>query len=311
VSASPPTAPICYRHPDRETYVRCTRCDRPICPDCMRGAAVGHQCPECVAEGRRSQRSPRTAFGGGAAGREGYVTKALIALNVLVAVIGAAVAGGGSLLGQGLFTSASWVQAAGGVVGPSVTLTRANDVVLGAFPALGQVYPGIEDGGIYRLVTAMFIHYGLIHLLLNMWALWVLGRNLEAVLGPVRFLGLYLLAGLGGNVAAFLVSPNSLAAGASTAVFGLFAAFFIILRRLGRDTSAIVGVLVVNLVLTFTISNISIAGHLGGLVTGAMVGAILAYAPRPRRTLVQAVGAGAVLLLLMLLVIARIAASVG
>lgn len=311
MSESPPTAPVCYRHPARETYVRCTRCDRPICPDCMRGASVGHQCPECVAEGRRSQRPARTAFGGGAAGREGYVTKALIAVNVLVALVGAAVAGGGALLGQGLFTSASWVQAVGGVVGPSVTLTQDNDVVLGAFPAFGQVYPGIEDGGVYRLITAMFIHYGLIHLLLNMWALWVLGRNLEAVLGPVRFLALYLLAGLGGNVAAYVISPNSLSAGASTAIFGLFAAFFIILRKLGRDTSAIIGVLVVNLVLTFTISNISIAGHLGGLLTGAMVGAILAYAPRARRTVVQAVGAGAILLLLMFLVVARMAASVG
>lgn len=309
MSESPPTAPVCYRHPGRETYVRCTRCDRPICPDCMRGAAVGHQCPECVAEGRRSQRPVRTAFGGGVAGGEGYVTKTLIAINVVVAVVGAAVAGGGALLGRGLFTSASWVQAVGGVVGPSVTLTRDNQVVLGAFPAFGQVYPGIEDGAIYRLVTAMFIHYGLIHLLLNMWALWVLGRNLEAVLGPARFLGLYLLAGLGGNVAAYVISPNSLAAGASTAIFGLFAAFFVVLRRLGRDTSAIVGVLVVNLVLTFSIQQISWAGHLGGLLTGAMVGAVLAYAPRARRTLVQAVGAGAVLLLLLLLVMARMAAS--
>jgi membrane associated rhomboid family serine protease len=311
VSQSPPTAPVCYRHPGRETYVRCTRCDRPICPDCMRSASVGHQCPECVAEGRRSVRPARTAFGGSAAGREGYVTKTLIAINVLVALIGAAIAGGGALLGRGLFTSASWVQAVGGVVGPSVTLTQGNEVFLGADPALGQVYPGIEDGGIYRLITAMFIHYGLIHLLLNMWALWVLGRNLEAVLGPVRFLGLYLLAGIGGNVAAYVISPNSLAAGASTAIFGLFAAFFIILRRLGRDTSAIVGVLVVNLVLTFSISQISWAGHLGGLATGAMVGAILAYAPPARRTLVQVVGAGAVLVLLMLLVVARMAASMG
>jgi membrane associated rhomboid family serine protease len=311
VSESPPTAPVCYRHPGRETYVRCTRCDRPICPDCMRSAAVGQQCPECVNEGRRGQRAARTAFGGSAAGREGYVTKTLIALNVLVAVIGAAVAGGGALLGQGLFTSASWVQAVGGVVGPSVTLTPANGVLIGAFPALGQVYPGIDDGGIYRLITAMFIHYGLIHLLLNMWALWVLGRELEAGLGPVRFLGLYLLSGLGGNVAAYVISPDALAAGASTAIYGLFAAYFIILRRLGRDTSAIIGVLVVNLVLTFTISSISWQGHLGGLATGAMVGAILAYAPRARRTPVQAVGAGAVLVLLMLLVIARMALPAG
>jgi membrane associated rhomboid family serine protease len=311
VSESPPTAPVCYRHPGRETYVRCTRCDRPICPDCMRAAAVGHQCPECVAQGRRSQRPARTAFGGSAAGRAGYVTKALIAINVLVALVGLAVEGGGDLLGRGLFSTASWVHAIGGVVGPPVTLTRGNEVLLGALPAYGQVFPGIEDGAIYRLITAMFIHYGPIHLLLNMWALWVLGRNLEAVLGPARFLGLYLLAGLGGNVASYVISPDSLSAGASTAIYGLFAAFFIILRRLGRDTSTIVGVLVINLVITFSISAISWQGHLGGLLTGAMVGAVLAYAPPARRTLVQAVGSGAVLLLLTLVVVARMAASVG
>lgn len=275
----------------------------------MREAAVGHQCPECVVEGRRTQRPARTALGGGVAGREGYVTKVLIGINALVALVGVALTGGGSLLGGGLFTAASRVQAIGAVIGPPVTVTGDNHVLLGAFPALGQVYPGIENGGFYRLITAMFIHYGLIHLLLNMWALWVLGRNLEAVLGPARFLALYLLAGIGGNVAAFLVNPNALSAGASTAIFGLFTAFFIVLRRLGRDTSAIVGLLVVNLVLTFTISNISIAGHLGGLVTGAMVGAILAYAPRANRTLVQVVGCAAILVLLVLLTVARIAAT--
>lgn len=277
----------------------------------MRAASVGHQCPECVAEGRRTQRPARTAFGGGAAGREGYVTKALIGINVLVAVIGVAVAGTGSLLGGGLFTAASRVQAIGAVIGPSVTVTGDNQLLLGAFPAIGQVYPGIEDGGFYRLITAMFIHYGLVHLLLNMWALWVLGRNLEAVLGPLRFLALYLLAGVGGNVASYLLSPDALAAGASTAIFGLFAATFIILRRLKRDTSAIIGVLVINLVLTFSIARISWQGHLGGLVTGAMVGAILAYAPRANRNLVQSVGCGAVLAMLLLLTVARMAAATG
>ena len=87
MSESPPTAaPVCYRHPARETWVRCTRCERPICPDCMREASVGHQCPECVAEGRRTQRPARTAFGGGVAGQLGYVTKTLIALNVIVMI---------------------------------------------------------------------------------------------------------------------------------------------------------------------------------------------------------------------------------
>jgi len=300
-----PTVPVCYRHTSRETWVRCSRCDRGICPDCMRDAAVGHQCPECVAEGRRTQRPARTAFGGGAAGREGYVTKVLIGLNALVALVGLAMAGGGSLLGGGLFGSAGRLHAIGAVVGPSVTVPSDGLPRLGAFPSFGDVYVGIDGGGAYRLITAMFIHYGLLHVLLNMWALWVLGRNLEAVLGPLRFLALYLLAGLGGNVAAYLVDPSALSAGASTAVFGLFAAFFIVLRRLKRDTSAVIGILAINLVLTFTVSSISIAGHIGGLVTGGLVGTILAYAPQTNRSVVQAVGCGAALLLLVLLTAGR------
>ncbi|WBB97094.1 MULTISPECIES: rhomboid family intramembrane serine protease [unclassified Solwaraspora] len=302
-----PTVPVCYRHTSRETWVRCARCERPICPDCMRDAAVGHQCPECVAEGRRTQRSARTAFGGSAAGQQGTVTKVLIGINAVVALIGVAISGGGSLLGAGLFSAAGRLHAFGGVIGPDVTV-RANGAVLaGALPGYGDVFVGIDGGGVYRLITAMFIHYGLLHLLFNMWALWVLGRNLEAVLGPARFLALYLIAGLGGNVAAYLVDPGALSAGASTAVFGLFAAFFIVLRRLKRDTSAVVGILVINLILTFTVSSLSIAGHLGGLITGGLIGVILAYAPRTNRTVVQAVGAGAVLLFLILVTVARIA----
>jgi membrane associated rhomboid family serine protease len=272
----------------------------------MRDASVGHQCPECVAEGRRTQRPARTAFGGGAAGQQGYVTKVILAVNVVVALIGVAMSGSGSLFSGGLFTQAAQLQAFGGVVGPAVTaLAQSGDVVLGSFPDIGTVYPGIYDGSYYRLFTAMFIHYGLLHLAVNMWALWMLGRSLEAVLGPLRFAALYLIAGVGGNVASFLISPGSLAAGASTAIFGLFAAYFVVARKLGRDTGPIIALLVVNLVLTFTISSISWQGHLGGLVTGGLVAAILAYAPRANRTLVQAVGCGLVFAVLIGLTLAR------
>jgi membrane associated rhomboid family serine protease len=272
----------------------------------MREASVGHQCPECVAEGRRTQRPARTAFGGGAAGQRGYVTKVILAINVVVALIGLALSGSGSLFSGGLFSQATELQAFGGVVGPSVTaLAQSGDVVLGAFPDLGSVFPGIYDGAYYRIFTAMFIHYGLLHLAVNMWALWMLGRSLEAVLGPLRFAALYVIAGVGGNVASFLISPNSLAAGASTAIFGLFAAYFVVARKLGRDTGGIIALLVVNLVLTFTISSISWQGHLGGLVTGGLVAAILAYAPRANRTLVQAVGCGLVFVVLIGLTLAR------
>jgi membrane associated rhomboid family serine protease len=270
--------PVCYRHPSRETYIRCTRCDRPICPDCMNEASVGHQCPECVAEGRRDQPVARTAFGGTAAGQQGTVTKILIAVNVAMMIVGVLLSGTRAALGGGFFSGPSVIHAFGAVIGHSVFVPSAGG---------GQVFPGIDSGGWYRLVTAMFIHYGLLHLLMNMWALWMLGRQLEAVLGRARFLALYLLAGIGGNVAAYLFSPDALTAGASTAIFGLFAAYAIVVRRLGGSLAGILPILAINLYITFAIPGISMAGHLGGLITGALVGAGLAYAPRDARTKVQ------------------------
>ncbi|MEU7756537.1 rhomboid family intramembrane serine protease [Micromonospora sp. NPDC049101] len=293
MSESPPTAPVCYRHPGRETYVRCTRCDRPICPDCMREASVGHQCPECVDEGRRSVRPARTAFGGGIAGRHGYVTKALIALNVLFMVLSIASDRGGDAAAGG--------SGFGGLLGGDTPLTLWGGVLgYASYVPLGPVH-GVAAGEWYRLISAMFLHYGLLHLLLNSWALWVIGRELEAALGRWRFLALYLIAGFGGNVAVYLFSaPNQPpTVGASTAIFGLFAAMFVIMRRLGLDTSSIVPVLVVNLVFTFAVPRISIAGHLGGLVIGALTAVVLAYAPRGRRTLVQVVGCAVIVLLLL------------
>ncbi|MGY3515686.1 rhomboid family intramembrane serine protease [Micromonospora sp. PTRAS2] len=297
MSESPPTTPVCYRHPGRETYVRCTRCDRPICPDCMRDASVGHQCPECVDEGRRSVRPARTAFGGGAVGRLGYVTKALIALNVLLMLLSIASDRGGDALAGG--------SGFGGLMGGSTPLTDWGSVLGQALFPDGSVH-GIAQGEWYRLVTAMFLHYGIVHLLLNMWALWVLGRSLEANLGPLRFLALYLIAGLGGNVAAYLFSAeNATTAGASTAIFGLFAALIVIERRMGRDISSVLPVLVINLVFTLTVPGISIPGHLGGLVTGGAMALVLAYAPRSRRTLFQVAGAAVLLVALLALAVVR------
>ncbi|GAA1040944.1 rhomboid family intramembrane serine protease [Virgisporangium ochraceum] len=300
-----PAVPVCYRHPGRETYVTCNRCGRPICPDCMTEASVGFQCPECVHAGRRTQRQPLTAFGGTRAGYAGYVTIALIALNVVGLLAGALIAGVPAVLGSGLFTGVTKLQMMFGSFAPTYEIA-SNFVPPGS--QVGEVYTGIDDGAVYRLVTAMFIHYGIVHLLLNMWALWMLGRNLEAALGPVRFLALYLLSGLGGSIAAYLFSPGSITAGASGAIFGMFAALFVVLKRLRRDTSSVVPVLVINLVLTFTIPNISIAGHLGGLLVGALVAAGLAYAPRQGRTPVQvATIAGVAVVLAMLVVVGMVA----
>jgi membrane associated rhomboid family serine protease len=268
----------------------------------MREASVGHQCPECVAEGRRTQRPVRTAFGGSALGARGYVTISLIAINALMLVVAAisaksadALAGGGGL----------------GISGTSTPLHRWG-AVLGyvKYGPFDTTYHGVAAGEYYRLITGMFLHYGILHLLMNMWALWVLGRVLEAALGPARFLALYLAAGIGGNVAAYLFSSPAVAtAGASGAIFGLFAALFVVMRKLGRDTSAVWPLLVINLVFTFLVPGISIAAHLGGLATGAVVAAGLAYAPGPdsRRTMVQVGTVVAVLIVLGVMTAARTA----
>jgi membrane associated rhomboid family serine protease len=297
MSDVPTTVPVCYRHPSRETYVRCTRCDRPICPDCMNAASVGHQCPECVAEGRRSQRPARTAFGGSVAGRAAVATKTLIGINVLVMLISIATGGARSVAGGG------W----GGLLGSSTPLTDWGAVLgYATYGPDDTTLHGIAAGEWYRLITAMFLHYGVLHLLLNMYALWILGRDLERVLGPLRFTALYLLAGLGGNVAAYLfTAPNAATAGASTAVFGLMAAIFVILRRLKLSVAPILPIIVINVIFTFTIANISVAGHLGGLAVGGIVAGIMAYAPRERRNLFQAVGCGLVLVLLIALAVYR------
>jgi membrane associated rhomboid family serine protease len=269
----------------------------------MNAASVGHQCPECVAQGRRTQRSARTAFGGSVAGRAGVATRVLIGINVVVMIVSIATGGMTAVAGGG------W----GGLLGQSTPLTDWGSVI--GYATYGPGDPtlhGVAAGEWYRLVTAMFLHYGVLHLLFNMYALWILGRELEAVLGRLRFVGLYLLAGLGGNVAAYLLSaPNAATAGASTAVFGLMAATFVILKRLNLSVAPILPVIVINIVFTFAVANISVAGHLGGLVIGAIVAAILAYAPRDRRNLVQGVGCAAVVVLLLTLAIFRTGTLLG
>ena len=284
MSEAPSTAPVCYRHPSRETYVQCTRCDRPICPDCMNAASVGHQCPECVAQGKRTQRPARTAFGGTGVGRSGYATRSLIGVNVLF-MIASTIAGGASALfggaGGGL----------GSLLGSDTSVTRWGSVIGYAAYGPGGEMHGVAAGEWWRLITAMFLHYGLLHILTNMWALWQLGRYLESALGPVRFTALYLIAGFGGNVVTYLFSAqNQESAGASTAIFGLFLAAVVINRRLGLQIAQLIPILVVNLIITFTIPGISKTGHVGGLLVGGLVAVVLAYAPASRRTPFQAIG---------------------
>jgi membrane associated rhomboid family serine protease len=168
--------------------------------------------------------------------------------------------------------------------------------------------PAVADGDLYRLVTSAFMHYGVTHLLFNMYALWVIGPPLEKSLGRLRFTALYALSALGGSVLVYLLSPlNAATAGASGAVFGLFGAAFVVGKRLSLDTRWVVGLIALNLAFTFVIpllggANISWQGHIGGLVTGAVVTAAYAYAPRERRTLIQISATVALLVLFTLLI---------
>lgn len=282
---APPEVPTCYRHPGRETYVRCTRCDRYICPECMRDAAVGHQCVECVREGNRTVREGRTIFGGQVTARP-VVTYVLVAINVL------------AYLAE---------------VSDRAIVDRF--MMVGAITdQFGIVYPGgVVDGEWYRLLTSAFLHsppegnLGVSHILFNMWALWVIGPQLERVLGRWRYTALYLLSALGGSVLLYLVEPTGAAVGASGAIFGLFGAFFVIARRLNAPAGPIVFLLVLNLVITFAVPGISWQGHIGGLVVGGTLAAAYAYAPRPRRDLVHVVATVGMLVLLAALVIVKTA----
>ncbi|MGI5246218.1 rhomboid family intramembrane serine protease [Dactylosporangium sp. CA-139066] len=285
-----PPAPVCYRHPDSETYVRCTRCDRPICPKCMNEASVGFQCPDCVRSGAKTQRQVRTAFGGTRAGAAGTVTITLIVINVLAFI--ATIISAGSNATRGMAGGGL-----GGLLGNVTPLHEWGALVPYFTGFHGNVDthiriagPSVADGEWYRLVTSMFLHFGILHLVMNMWALWVIGRPLEAALGRWRFLALYLLCGLGGSVLAFgLGAPNTPSAGASGAIFGLFGALIMVLRRLRLSIASVLPVLIFNLVITFGFSSyISWQAHIGGLITGAIVAAGFAYAPQKHRTALQA-----------------------
>ena len=283
---------VCYRHPDRETYVRCTRCERPICPDCMRAASVGFQCPSCVAEGHATIRQPKAAFGG-TAHEQPLVTWTVMGLCGLFFLLTA-----GATAGFGGGVSELFQRLA---LAPSLHVTTEDGVRV--------VADGVAQGQYYRLLTAMFLHFGVFHLAFNMYALYLVGPTLERALGRLRFATLYLLSGLGGSALSYgLGTESKLAAGASGAVFGLFAAFWVLEQRRGRDASGITALIVINLAIGFVVPNIDWLGHLGGLVAGALVAAALVYAPTGKqRALVQALGVVLVALLVVAVVAARTA----
>jgi membrane associated rhomboid family serine protease len=280
------TPPTCYRHPDRETWVSCVRCGRHACPDCLRSAAVGQQCVDCVHEGSRGTRRPMTVFGGRPA-RTAVVTWTLIAVNVLLFLIELA--------------------------RPSI----ANDwALLGYAPFnAGGPLQGVAAGQWYRLITSAFLPppggglhgAGFLDILFNMWALWAVGPSLEQLLGRGRFITVYLLSALGGAVAFFLVAPPYASAlGASGAIFGLFGAWFVVSRRMQIDTRGILVLIGINLAFSFIYrGEIAWQDHVGGLIVGGLITAAFAYAPRKNRLVIQSAAAVAMFIILVVIVVLR------
>lgn len=228
----------CYRHPDRRAGVRCQRCERLICPSCMSTASVGFHCPECARSGRQKV---YTRANWSDAMRRPVVGRALIAANVAVFVAGLASQSRNAVAGRGGFI------ADGGLFGPAV-----------------------ESGEWWRIVTAGFLHAGLLHLLFNMLALFNLAAILEPALGRARLVAVYAVSLLTGSLGVLVLSPDALTVGASGAVFGLMGGLVVAQRARGMDpwSSGIGTVIALNLFITFTIPGISIGGHIGGLVGG-------------------------------------------
>ena len=244
----------CYRHPGRETGLSCSECGRPICYECMTPAPVGLRCPEHSGKPQGIQKvtvaAERAVTGVGS--RRGYlVTMLLITLNVGVYL--AELALGGSQDGT------------------NNTIYIHGSLIANAQYANGQL-AGVANGEWWRLITAAFLHLGVIHLGVNMLGLYFGGRILEVMIGRWRFLLLYLAAGVAGSAGALYVTPNSITVGASGAIFGVFGALLVLERRGAIQTGGqILMLIVVNLLFTFTVSGISIGGHIGGLIAGIVV----------------------------------------
>lgn len=240
------SAPTCYRHPNRETYVSCSECGRPICWECMTQAPVGQRCPDHSGKPQGMKRVSTGAKRGLFEGTGALVTKALIALNVLVYVITISQGAGLNSPGGSLFNK--WE-----LVGPAVA-----------------------QGDWWRLITSAFLHASVIHIAFNMYFLWFAGSAVEQALGRGRFLLVYFVSGLAGSAGALVFTPNTPTVGASGAIFGILGAALVLERQrnyvLGGSA---LGLVVINLVLSFAISNISVGGHIGGLVGGVLCTLVL------------------------------------
>jgi membrane associated rhomboid family serine protease len=250
----------------------------------MNDAAVGFQCPSCLAEGAKSVRTPRTISGAAVGSSEGAVTLTLIGLNVAVFVL---------QLATGITTGTVFHQ--GAMLSVSASTTS------------GEVLTGVADGGYWRLLTAAFLHLSILHILFNMYALYLFGPFVERALGPVRFIAAYVTMAVASSVFVYwLADPRATTAGASGAIFGVFGVAFFLLLRAKQDVRSLLVLLAINAFIS-TQGNISWQGHLGGFISGCVIGAAIAYAPRERRQLVQVVVFAAMWVGIVVAVVARTA----
>src|SRR5579862_3038391 len=233
---------VCYRHPSRETGVSCSSCGRPICPDCMTPTSVGMRCPECARDRTKVKtlRSPRDTP---------TVTQVLIVINVMVFIAetatGAPLGGGG---GGTVFDH-------GALAGPFIS----------------------QNHEYWRLLTAGFLHDGLLHILFNMIFLYLMGPMLEPAIGRLNFTIVYFVSLLAGSFGALAFQPDALTIGASGACFGVLGALIVVAyyRGISIWQSGLGLTLIINIVFSLSVAGISIGGHLGGVIGGAICGWVI------------------------------------
>ncbi len=242
--------PTCYRHPDQRAGVICQRCDRPICPHCMVQASVGFHCPECAKSGKQRVYTARSL---GASAQDAVATMVLIGINVAVFVYGV-------------------------VLQPSSFVSGSTELLRDG----GLFAPAVDNGEWWRIISSGFLHFGIIHIAFNMFALYVLGPPVERAVGKVGLLTIYGSSLLAGSLGGLITTPNTLGAGASGAIFGLMGALLAGQKASGINLSqgGLLPIVGLNLLITFTIPNISIGAHIGGLIGGAIAGLAVFYGPR-------------------------------
>ena len=258
----------CYRHPDRETGLACSECGRPVCADCANFGPVGIRCPDhaSVSRGPSTRlrprpvlRAPGVALGSGNA----PVTKVLIGINLAVYLITV-------VQGFGL-------NSPGGSLFNKFILVGSNS----RLPFFARTGDLAHDHEWWRLFTSMFLHASILHIAFNMFALYLIGTQVEQYLGRARYIGLYLVSGLAGGAGAVVQAPFQPVVGASGAIFGILGAMLIIEWQVtGRLAGNAMTLIVINLVISFAIPGISWGGHIGGLIGGAVAAGLVLLVER-------------------------------